>query len=554
MSEFETTNLSIKHEMTLKTAPQQRVNYGYFGKRQSVRVLDPEDENGNIEYKRQILNPTYARSIGLTTQLSFRLDQGMGLALYMLGVEDNGYHSLSSLSDLKKSVSSLARIAKSLGAEVTKVTIIPFSQEEIDIGSINLDVDVEDLARAVVQIHHHDVSGRFGIDHMKPNDKESIVGVPNNFLVFGPSGAGKSSLIGSLLSNDLDDGKGYARCCVLRHRHEFSGGNVGQSSCVGRFWVEEDNGKQVILTDTPGNQKYLKQTLAAATLAVDYALLVVDFNLMGQSEYVAEICKFLSFIQNNFMNKRVLVVVNKSEKSKNKPKKSTLPQLLSGYKSVEVSCVTGRNLQYLKKILFSLPKQRSNHLDKADEPFEFLVTATHTNLTDAKIIEGYVRSGSINLARSPKVLFSDVDVDVKIKSIQINRKNKTKVTAGQFCSLGLELLSGDESCSKIVENSMKVITENGHKATERFSCRVQFLSELRKTYNNATIQLIYLNNRVSAKLSTIDADEEKKCEQEEDSLDMVDCEIVVDGGIWLASGVRFYVCDFSCILGVGRIP
>jgi len=58
-----------------------------------------------------------------------------------------------------------------------------------------------------VQIHHHDVSGRFGIDHMKPNDKESIVGVPNNFLVFGPSGAGKSSLIGSLLSNDLDDGK-----------------------------------------------------------------------------------------------------------------------------------------------------------------------------------------------------------------------------------------------------------------------------------------------------------------------------------------------------------
>ena len=53
-----------------------------------------------------------------------------------------------------------------------------------------MDVDVEDLARAVVQIHHHDVSGRFGIDHMKPNDKESIVGVPNNFLVFGPSGAG----------------------------------------------------------------------------------------------------------------------------------------------------------------------------------------------------------------------------------------------------------------------------------------------------------------------------------------------------------------------------
>ena len=37
----------------------------------------------------------------------------MGLAFYMLGVEDNGDHSLSSISDLKKSVSSLARIAKS---------------------------------------------------------------------------------------------------------------------------------------------------------------------------------------------------------------------------------------------------------------------------------------------------------------------------------------------------------------------------------------------------------------------------------------------------------
>lgn len=121
-------------------------------------------------------------------------------------------------------------------------------------------------------------------------------------------------------------------------------------------------GKQIILTDTPGNQKYLKQTLAATTLAVDYALLVVDFNMIGQSEYIAEICKCLLIIQNNFMNKRVLVVVNKSEKSKNELKKSTLQQLLSEYKSLEVSCVTGRNLQYLKKILFSLPKQRSNHL------------------------------------------------------------------------------------------------------------------------------------------------------------------------------------------------
>lgn len=542
--------------MTPKTASPQGATYGYFGKRPSVRVLDPENENGNIEYKRQILNPTYARSIGLTTQLSFRLDQGMGLAFYMLGVEDNGDHSLSSISDLKKSVSSLARIAKSFGAEVTKVTIIPFSEEELDISPIHLDLDVEDLARAMVQIHHHDVSGRFGIDHMKLNDKESVAGVPNNFLVFGPSGAGKSSLIGSLLSNDLDNGKGYARCRVLRHRHEFSGGNVGQSSCVGRFWVEEDNGKQIILTDTPGNQKYLKQTLAATTLAVDYALLVVDFNMIGQSEYIAEICKCLLIIQNNFMNKRVLVVVNKSEKSKNKLKKSTLQQLLSEYKSLEVSCVTGRNLQYLKKILFSLPKQRSNHLDKSNEAFEFLVTATHTNLTDTKIVEGYVRSGSINLARPPKILFSDLDVDVKVKSIQINRKNMTKVTAGQFCSLGLEFMNGEKSsCSKIVvENNIKLITENGHKATERFSCKVQFLSELRKTYNSATIQLIYLNNRISARLTTIDAEEEKKCEQDEDSLDMVDCEIVVDGGVWLASGVRFYVCDFSCILGVGRIP
>ena len=332
-----------------------------------LQVLEPEQEEGHVEYKREIMNPSYARKVGLTTQMSFRLDQGQGLAMYMLGVEDDGAHSLNSTDEIRVSIENLTGIALGLGAQITKVSIISL-MDDIRISELakrdayafrdnasDIGLQIDNIARAMVTVHHVDVSGQLGIDHDQTFDACSA---PNNFLILGPGGAGKSTLIGSLVSDNLDNGLGYSRCCVLRHRHEFNDCNRGQSSCVGRFWLESSQGKHVVLTDTPGNEKYLKQTLAAATLAVDYALLLVDCTRLNDTDYILDISRYLSLVQNHFMNKRVLILANKYDLV---DESVDLNNLFCGYKSLSLSCVTGHNMRRLKAILFNIPKRLSKH-------------------------------------------------------------------------------------------------------------------------------------------------------------------------------------------------
>jgi len=52
--------------------------------------LFPEDDEGSVEYKWRLVNPTTERFAQLVTQMNFRLSEGNGEAIYELGVEDNG--------------------------------------------------------------------------------------------------------------------------------------------------------------------------------------------------------------------------------------------------------------------------------------------------------------------------------------------------------------------------------------------------------------------------------------------------------------------------------
>ena len=53
-------------------------------------MLQPEVEEGNIEYKRFILNLSPHRFEQLTSQMKWRLSEGQGEAIYYIGVEDDG--------------------------------------------------------------------------------------------------------------------------------------------------------------------------------------------------------------------------------------------------------------------------------------------------------------------------------------------------------------------------------------------------------------------------------------------------------------------------------
>ena len=82
--------------------------------------LKPEVEEGNIEYKRKIINPTSERLDQLITQMKWRLNEGNGEAIYYIGVEDNGSVSGISNNDLKESIKNIKIMIKNIDGKKYK--------------------------------------------------------------------------------------------------------------------------------------------------------------------------------------------------------------------------------------------------------------------------------------------------------------------------------------------------------------------------------------------------------------------------------------------------
>ena len=53
--------------------------------------MEPEKEDGNIEYKLKLLDLTPNRIERITTQMRYRCNEGGSECIYVLGVEDDGH-------------------------------------------------------------------------------------------------------------------------------------------------------------------------------------------------------------------------------------------------------------------------------------------------------------------------------------------------------------------------------------------------------------------------------------------------------------------------------
>ncbi|EPQ51616.1 hypothetical protein GLOTRDRAFT_140992 [Gloeophyllum trabeum ATCC 11539] len=83
-----------------------------------IKKLAPEAEDGNVEYKLQLLSPSPARFARLVTQLKWRLLEGGGQAYYEIGVADSGALIGLSRVQLEESIQTLEEMAGEIGASV----------------------------------------------------------------------------------------------------------------------------------------------------------------------------------------------------------------------------------------------------------------------------------------------------------------------------------------------------------------------------------------------------------------------------------------------------
>jgi elongation factor 1-alpha len=95
--------------------------------------------------------------------------------------------------------------------------------------------------------------------------------------VVGSVDSGKSTLIGTLISNKLDDGNGLNRSIVSGHNHEI---NSGKTSSISVHSMKKYQGNNsVILIDLCGHEKYLKTTLYGIMgYYPDYAIVIIGAN------------------------------------------------------------------------------------------------------------------------------------------------------------------------------------------------------------------------------------------------------------------------------------
>ena len=238
----------------------------------SILSFEPENDEGNIEYKRSLLGKSKDRQLELETQMRYRMGEGDGLCTYIIGIEDDGTPYGLTDDEYIETRAVLEKIAKrndySLRLLVTS---------KCERGCV-----YEFLIRENNTINYEEIKIATG----------------------GNVDSSKTSTVGVLISGVLDDGRGSARLKVLNFKHEVESGRTSSISQQILGYDPEGNAvshcdtikklswpeivarssKIIKFFDLAGHAKYSRTTIRGLISSlVDYAIITVGSNMGVQS-------------------------------------------------------------------------------------------------------------------------------------------------------------------------------------------------------------------------------------------------------------------------------
>jgi elongation factor 1-alpha len=373
----------------------------------------------------------------------------------------------------------------------------------------------------------------FDDDDTKPVSVEETLSSRNvRVAVVGNVDAGKSTLIGTLTTSFLDDGRGSSRTAIMKHRHEIESGRTSTSSShllgfrrsgepiagcdrirsnklKGEDEIARSSYRIVTLMDLAGHEKYLKTTIHGVSSGMaDYGLILVNsrhppthmtqhhLNLCcsygipivvvftkvdGCPDHALETSKkeLAKLLKSPDIGRRPYAIKTEADVLTCIGKLHTLAPTL------DVSCVTGEGLDLLRKILFALPKRR-RHEKKANRPFEFLVEDVFSNVPGVgSVVSGFVNAGELHVG-TVQVYVGPTDdgtfLRTTAKSAHIARINTSHVTAGQSATIAFSL--GKEMRKKLRRGM--VVVMNNPTSTREFDAEICVLkgegTTIRKSY------------------------------------------------------------------------
>ena len=325
--------------------------------------------------------------------------------------------------------------------------------------------------------------------------------------VVGNVDAGKSTMIGTLTTSCLDDGRGKSRTSIMKHRHEIESGRTSTATTHlmgfrstgepigGRDQIRANKRKTedeiaresyriITLMDLAGHEKYLKTTIHGVSSGMaDYGLILVNsrhppthmtqhhLNLCcsfgipvivvftkvdGCPEHAFKTSKgeVMKLLRSPDIGKKPFAVRNEEDIATCMDKLHTLAPM------IETSCVSGDGIDLLQKMLFALPKRR-RHENKVKRSFEFLVEDIFNVPGVGAVVSGFVNAGELTVGSNAHVYVGPTDdgsfMKTVAKSAHIARINTSHVTSGQSACLAFSL---NKEMRKKLRRGMVVLQES----------------------------------------------------------------------------------------------
>uniref|UniRef100_G1U6D0 GTP-binding protein 1 n=1 Tax=Oryctolagus cuniculus TaxID=9986 RepID=G1U6D0_RABIT len=404
---------------------------------------DGEALNGEPELdltsKLVLVSPTAEQYDSLLRQMWERMDEGSGETIYVIGQGSDGTEYGLSEADMEASYATVKSMAEQIEADV---------------------ILLRERQEAGGRVRDYLVRKRVG---------------DNDFLEV------RVAVVGNV---DLDNGRGFARQKLFRHKHEIESGrtssvgndilgfdsegnvvNKPASHGGGLEWTQicERSSKVITFIDLAGHEKYLKTTVFGMTGHLpDFCMLMVGSNagIVGMTKEHLGLALALSV--------PVFVVVTKIDMCPANILQETLKLLQRLLKSpgcrkipvlvqskddvvvtasnfssermcpiFQISNVTGENLDLLKMFL-NLLSPRTSY--REEEPAEFQIDDTYSVPGVGTVVSGTTLRGLIKL-NDTLLLGPDPlgnFLSIAVKSIHRKRMPVKEVRGGQTASFALK--------------------------------------------------------------------------------------------------------------------
>ena len=341
--------------------------------------LEREPQDGMIEYKRFLINLNKQRLEELSTQMKWRLNEGNNMAIYYLGVDDDG-------------------------------TIYQMSQKEKDETFKNFKLLVKMNQSKIVNITK--INQYFKITIRKITETSEI----NNevrIVLLGCSGSGKTTFLSNILLNKVTNDMYDSRIYMMNHKHELVTKKTSSYNCNYIIY----NKTKYVFMEAPGSKKYIK---------MKYRI------LLGTHP---NIILLFSDINNNIdmFDKFICETLNKEY---------NIPYIIINIFDTDsiYNCKKLIDMKQLFTYIDNVITLDRTYFGKDATNIQFNVMNIYPHNDMGIVVSGFLVSGRLEINKQYNWLFNNMEnSNIILKSIHINSEPVSKVNGPMILTVCLQI-------------------------------------------------------------------------------------------------------------------